>query len=392
MSEWTWPLIMGLAGGTLLFLLILVPLLVWQYRRYGHLTFRRLLGSLAVSLYAAGLFAYTMLPLPVPAELDCSGGSAIQPRPFQFLADIRKETAGLSTAGMLTSRVTLQVVFNVVLFLPWGMLVRGFFKRGWVLATVTAFLGSLLIETTQYTGLWFLYPCSYRLADVDDLIANTAGGLIGALIAPLFLAWMPASRQLASTRSLPRPVTVWRRWFAMFLDWLGIGTLATVCTVGLNMVLQVTGWARPAHGMEILLTALLPGLVWVVVPALTGTRASAGQKAVWLAPVRAGTGAGPGASGHDDAARVPGARLLSQGRALARAGAVGGVYVLVPVAQALLPATVAGLLGGLLSLWILAALISVVPTRNHRGLSFVLAGAGLVDSRTLEPTAATQRD
>ncbi|WP_058954819.1 VanZ family protein [Kocuria rhizophila] len=145
----------------------------------------RLLGALAVSLYAAGLFAYTLLPLPVPAELDCTGGSQVQLRSFQFLADIGHETAGLSVTGMLTARVTLQVVFNVVLFLPWGLLVRGFFKRGWVLATVTGFLGSLLIEVTQYTGPWFLYPCSYRLADVDDLIMNTLGGLLGALLAPL---------------------------------------------------------------------------------------------------------------------------------------------------------------------------------------------------------------
>ena len=107
MGEWTWPLAMGLAGGTLLFLLVLVPLLVWQYRHYGRLTVPRLLGALAVSLYAAGLFAYTMLPLPVPAELDCTAGSQVQLRPFQFLADIGYETAGLSVTGMLTARVTL---------------------------------------------------------------------------------------------------------------------------------------------------------------------------------------------------------------------------------------------------------------------------------------------
>ncbi|WP_369059965.1 hypothetical protein [Kocuria rhizophila] len=105
---------------------------MWQYRHYGRLTVPRLLGALAVSLYAVGLFAYTLLPLPVPAELDCTGGSQVQLRSFQFLADIGHETAGLSVTGMLTARVTLQVVFNVVL-LPWGLLVRGFFKRGWVL-------------------------------------------------------------------------------------------------------------------------------------------------------------------------------------------------------------------------------------------------------------------
>ncbi|QPT54460.1 hypothetical protein [Rothia kristinae] len=71
MEEWIWPLWIGLGAGTLLFLAVLIPLLVWQYRRYGHPPLRRIIGSLAVSLYAAGLFAYTMLPLPEPGSLDC---------------------------------------------------------------------------------------------------------------------------------------------------------------------------------------------------------------------------------------------------------------------------------------------------------------------------------
>ena len=385
MGEWTWPLAMGLAGGTLLFLLVLVPLLVWQYRHYGRLTVPRLLGALAVSLYAAGLFAYTMLPLPVPAELDCTGGSQVQLRPFQFLADIGHETAGLSVTGMLTARVTLQVVFNVVLFLPWGVLVRGFFKRGWVLATVTAFLGSLLIELTQYTGLWFLYLCSYRLADVDDLIMNTLGGLLGALLAPLLLAWKPSSRQVASTRSAPRPVTVSRRWFGMLLDWLGLGVIGTAATVAWAMMLHVTGWQRPDHAVEVLVTVLLPGLLWIVVPALSGTRASAGQKTVWLAPAL------PGADDAARAASLP-PRTVSAGQALARAASVGGVYVVGRTAEALLPATAAGLLGLLIGLWLLVAVISVVPTRNHRGLSCAFTGLELVDARTLATRQPGRRD
>ena len=151
MEEWIWPLWIGLGAGTLLFLAVLIPLLVWQYRRYGHPPLRRIIGSLAVSLYAAGLFAYTMLPLPEPGSLDCSGGSAIQLVPFHFLQDIRTQTAGLSTTGMLTSRVTLQVVFNVVLFLPWGMLVRGFFKRSWLTATVTG--GAYEVDTADLDAI-----------------------------------------------------------------------------------------------------------------------------------------------------------------------------------------------------------------------------------------------
>ena len=45
------------------------------------------------------------------------------------------------------------------------------------------FLLSLTIELAQLTGLFFTYPGSYRLFDVDDLIMNTIGGFLGTVLA-----------------------------------------------------------------------------------------------------------------------------------------------------------------------------------------------------------------
>ena len=39
--------------------------------------------------------------------------------------------------------------------------------------TCIGFLVSLFYETTQFTGLWFLYPQAYRYATVDDLICKS---------------------------------------------------------------------------------------------------------------------------------------------------------------------------------------------------------------------------
>ena len=105
--------------------------------------------------------------------------------------EVRRETAGMSPVAAAKSIVVLQVVFNVLLFLPWGIFARGF--AGWavVRSTVTAALASLLIEVTQYTGVFGLIGCSYRIGDVDDLITNTLGGLRGALAAPLVMRGMP---------------------------------------------------------------------------------------------------------------------------------------------------------------------------------------------------------
>ena len=48
--------------------------------------------------------------------------------------------------------------------------------------SVGTFLLSLTIELAQLTGLFFTYPGSYRLFDVDDLMANTLGGFLGTVL------------------------------------------------------------------------------------------------------------------------------------------------------------------------------------------------------------------
>ncbi|SEQ47592.1 VanZ family protein [Microlunatus flavus] len=166
MSQFDLPLRVALVGGLALFAVLLVPVLVVQYRRYGRLSPRRVLAVSAVCVYAVALVAYTFLPLP-GGQANCgpSGGARIQLVPFQFLRDIARETAGLGVVGTLTSTVTLQVVFNVALFVPFGLLVRRFGGRSLVMTTALGLLASLAIESTKGTALWGLYDCAYRVAD-----------------------------------------------------------------------------------------------------------------------------------------------------------------------------------------------------------------------------------
>ncbi|SEJ63346.1 VanZ family protein [Demequina mangrovi] len=78
----------------------------------------------------------------------------------------------------------LNLVGNIVLFLPFGTVVALLTQRGFVLRVLTAtFLGAALstaIESTQYL--------LGRVADVDDIILNTAGAFLGALAAGIVLA------------------------------------------------------------------------------------------------------------------------------------------------------------------------------------------------------------
>ena len=88
----------------------------------------------------------------------------------------------------MKNQAFLQVVLNVVLFLPFGVFVRLITHRGVVVATVLGFAVSLLIEVTQLTGVWGVYPCAYRLFDVDDLLTNTLGAFLGAVLSAPYAA------------------------------------------------------------------------------------------------------------------------------------------------------------------------------------------------------------
>lgn len=365
-----WPAYIGVIGGVVLFALVFVPALIVQVRRYGSLSLVRLLGTAALAVYAVALVAYTLLPLPTgDLSVWCveHGVSGAQLNPLQFIDDIRSQTAGMGITAAAASRVVLQVVFNVLLFIPFGLFMRRFVGRGVVFATVAAFAVSAAIEATQYTGIWGLIGCSYRVADVDDLIANTLGGLLGALIAPLALAWMPQSRDLARRRLTPRPVTARRRWAGMLIDAFGFVISGAVLVIGWRMVMLGLGrdLGETHEWTEWALQFAVPWSVVFAIPPAIGSGASWGQRAVWLVPVRRdGRGLGPV-------------------QRFGRAWIVGGLWAALQCVQAAPPvsegwsdrASIAAVLIGA------AAVVAVVCTRDRRGLSGMMTGARIVDAR-----------
>ena len=62
---------------------------------------------------------------------------------------------------------------------------------------VLTFLLSLTIELAQLTGLFFIYPGSYRLFDVDDLMLNTLGGFAGTVLANYVSDLIPDTRNVS---------------------------------------------------------------------------------------------------------------------------------------------------------------------------------------------------
>jgi glycopeptide antibiotics resistance protein len=141
--------------------------LLWSLRRRERLSVPRAAVALTLCIYAAGVVANTVFPIYLDkpsADQPWSGHLALVPFVDYELAD---------------------AVMNILVFLPLGMLVPLFLARaswGRVLALGT--LLSLMIEVTQYATAHLLG--GGHIADVNDLIFNVAGAVLGfALFAVL---------------------------------------------------------------------------------------------------------------------------------------------------------------------------------------------------------------
>ncbi|WP_029088409.1 VanZ family protein [Brevibacterium album] len=193
----------AIAVGLALAAALFVPFVYLNYRRRGRLTLLRTALWTSFLVYAMALWTYTLLPLPDPDDIRCAPAQLV---PFRFLADIRHyDTAG--AAALAHNPAVQQVAFNVLLFLPLGVLLRWLWARGILWSTAAGLLISLLIETTQLTGVWGVYPCAYRLFDVDDLMANTTGALLGGIAAAVVvrLRRMADASGRRAGQTSPRP-------------------------------------------------------------------------------------------------------------------------------------------------------------------------------------------
>ncbi|MEV0084384.1 VanZ family protein [Saccharopolyspora sp. NPDC050642] len=378
MSARLTPAVLAIAIGVLLAVACFVPYVARQYRRRGELGIGNAVLALAGLIYGLGLVAYVLVPFPTVGPDFCavSGAGGPQLVPFNFLRDMQKEATGSGIAATLRNPALTQVLLNVALFVPLGMFVRYMFRRGVVATAVIGLAVSLLIETTQLTGIWFLYPCAYRLFDVDDLMANGLGALAGALAAPVLRA-VPGQR-LGAEPGAPRPITRSRRVLAAVCDLLIfklsgvlVATVGTVLVVAVNGELFDEDGTRIGHlaGQEAaqFVGVWLPWLVLAVVLPLAGSATSLGQRIVRLRVV-AGDGSAPGAR----------ARLV---RSLT---GVGGYLLLVQLGD--LPVlTTLSLLG---SAFAVVSFVALFTTSGFRGLSCRFARLRMVDARTLSAEPA----
>ena len=283
MNSMIWPGAVAILGSVLFLGVAGIFLLALQYRRHGRLSWRRTITTAAAALYGFGLFSYTMLPLPATRDAFCRPGVAVpQLTPGHFLNDFADVYAQVGLRGLATSFTLWQVLFNIILFMPLGILAVRWLRGNMFTGMVLGLAASLAIELTQYTGVWGLYTCAYRVADVDDLIINAFGALLGAIIAylPVF-AFLSSPREPRAEDAPPRPVTRTRRALADFFDSSFTGAAVFVIAAGLNLVEKLGGPEVDPGLVNIWVPAVVVLFVFLL-PSLAPGRATLGQRCAWI--------------------------------------------------------------------------------------------------------------
>ena len=216
--------------------LITLPYLLLQYHKYGSVPLIRSSIVYTFILYLLTAYFLVILPLPSKEEVLMMPTKVPQLIPFTFIGDFIeafKETSGV--LSFLKSPIVYTTLFNIAITIPFGIYLRYYFKKKWYTTIIYTFLLSLYFEITQLTGLYGLYPKAYRLFDVDDLIINTLGGLIGYLITPIVTIFLP-DRDKIDKLSYKRGkvVSIYRRFLAFLIDIFIFATIMFIILALLN--------------------------------------------------------------------------------------------------------------------------------------------------------------
>ena len=190
----------------ILALLITLPYMIINYRKYGSVNKLRTLILYSFILYLLTIYLLVILPLPDADSIHNNYEEMLNLVPFSFVMDFIKENPLIlftpATWVMALKHPTFYVpAFNVLMLIPFGMYLRYYFKCSFKKTMLLTAILSLFFELTQLSGLYFIYPGPYRLCDIDDIIQNTTGGCIGYALGRIVM-WLLPSREEIDEKSL----------------------------------------------------------------------------------------------------------------------------------------------------------------------------------------------
>lgn len=222
------------------FALLMIPTMIFQYRKYGSVSTGRSIILYGFLFYMIAAYFLVILPLPARESVTKTYREMMQLVPFAFVRDFFTHTTlriGNPSTYLpaLLQGVVTQPIFNIFLTVPFGMFLRYYFDRSWKETLIASFLLSLFFELSQLSGLYGMYPGPYRLFDVDDLILNTSGGMLGYLMSPLINVFFPSRIELdRMSYERGHTVTYIRRFIAYSVDLIIINLLSNITAYGLN--------------------------------------------------------------------------------------------------------------------------------------------------------------
>lgn len=185
-------------------LLITLPYIIYEYHHYGSVNKLRTLIIYSFILYLMTIYFLVILPLPTKEEVIKMKVINPQLIPLTFIKDIVEDLIELKQMNILkiiTIPSIYTVIFNIIMFIPLGVYLKYYYKCSLKKTIIISLLISLFFELTQLTGLYYIYPRPYRNFDVDDLLINTLGGLLGYLIISPIQKHLP-TREDIDTKSL----------------------------------------------------------------------------------------------------------------------------------------------------------------------------------------------
>lgn len=196
MSNYLKPIITAIITFPFIALIFTLPYIIFQYRKYGSIPLLRGLVVYSFILYIISAYFLIILPLPSQEFVMNLKTPSAQLIPFTFIKDFLENTSLVITNPnsyfkAIKEPFFYQVIYNIFLTMPFGVYLRYYFKCSMKKTVLSTFLLSLFFELTQLSGLYGIYPRSYRLFDVDDLMINTLGGLFGYLAEPITLLFLP---------------------------------------------------------------------------------------------------------------------------------------------------------------------------------------------------------
>lgn len=218
----------------ILAVLFTIPYIAWNYHKYGSVLSLRILIVYSFILYMLCAYCLVILPLPTGEAAANLSGHQAQLVPFTFMGDIARESDAVLSQPrtwltVFNSNAFLTTLFNLFLTMPFGMYLRYYFRCGWKRTLVYSLLLSLFFELTQLSGLYFIYSGSYRLFDVDDLIVNTCGSMIGFVLARIAMRFLPSREELDRESFVRgRRVSLLRRIVAFIYDEIAYAVLFIV--------------------------------------------------------------------------------------------------------------------------------------------------------------------